>query len=93
MLRMSCIGEIYRVIFAFVGLEVFIFFEKRLLLDGVLFAGNMRRLFVGKPKAPLKAELRLSSGITKTTRKYSTVISYSKKLHCKAEEARNCWPM
>jgi hypothetical protein len=43
---MGCVGEIDRVVFAFVGLETFIFFEKRLLLYGVLFAGNMRRLFI-----------------------------------------------
>ena len=50
-LWMSCIGERYRVVCAFVCLELLIFIEKGLLPGRVLFAGNMRRLFVGKPKA------------------------------------------
>jgi hypothetical protein len=50
-LWMGCIGEIYRVIFAFVCIDMLIFFEKDLLFDGVLFAGDIRRLLVGKPKA------------------------------------------
>ena len=50
-LRVSCIGEIYRVVFVFAGPDMFIFVEKCLLLGGVLFTGNMRRLLVGKPKA------------------------------------------
>jgi len=49
-LRMSGIGEINRVAFALVRLNTLIFFQKGLLLDRVLFAGNMRRLLVGKSK-------------------------------------------
>ena len=50
-LWMGGIGKIDRVVYAFVCLELLIFIEKGLLPDRVLFAGNVRRLFVGKPKA------------------------------------------
>jgi hypothetical protein len=45
-LWMGCIGEINRVVFAFACLDMLIFFEKRLLLSRVLFAGNMRWLLL-----------------------------------------------
>ena len=51
MLRVGGVSKINRVVFVFVGLDMFIFVEKCLLLGGVLFTGNMRRLLVGKPKA------------------------------------------
>ena len=50
-LRVGGVSKINRVVFVFVGLDMFIFVEKCLLLGGVLFTGNMRRLLVGKPKA------------------------------------------
>jgi len=47
----SDIGEIDQVIFTLACFDLLIFFEKCLLFCRVLFAGNMRRFFAGKPKA------------------------------------------